>query len=444
MTKNQKGGKVIASGGFGCIFKPELKCEDSNNNQKRNPNKVSKLMINKYAIDEYKLIQKFKSILKSIPNYENYFLLNGFTLCKPNQLTKEDLINYKTKCKSLKKKNITQKNINQSLDRILSLNMPNGGIDVENYIEKNEFVSSNIIKLNNSLIDLLKNGIVPMNEMNVYHCDIKDANVLVLQETDFNTRLIDWGLSVYFSKANSSEPIPRKLYRRPFQFNVPFSSILFNKEFVKKYQEFLSITDFNPDYFQIREFVINYIFIWNDIRGPGHLNTINKIIKILTIKELPDIKKSKIRDHVIEYDFTYYYIVEYISKILEKYTNFEERKFDLLSYFNNIFLKNIDIWGFTMIYITFVENLYNNFKILNPYQKELINKIKYIIIHFLYENPIEPINVNDLVVELTSLNKVIEKMDSIKYNKFNKTNKTNKNYTEQWKTNKTRKRRSFT
>ena len=446
MTKNQKGGKVIASGGFGCIFKPELKCSqnetiDSNNNEKRTPNKVSKLMINKYAIDEYKLIQKFKSILKSIPNYENYFLLNGFTLCKPNQLTKEDLINYKTKCKALKKKNITKRNINQSLDKILSLNMPNGGIDVENYIEKNEFVSSNIIKLNNSLIDLLKNGIVPMNGMNVYHCDIKDANVLVLQTTDFKTRLIDWGLSVYFSKDLSSEPIPRKLYRRPFQFNVPFSSILFNKEFVKKYQEFLSITDFNPDYFQIREFVINYIFIWNDIRGPGHLNTINKIIKILTLKELPDIKKSKIRDHVIEYDFTYYYIVEYISKILEKYTSFEERKFDLLAYFNNIFLKNIDIWGFTMIYITFVENLYNNFKMLNSYQKELINKIKYIIIHFLYENPIEPINVNDLVVELTSLNKVIEKMGSIKYNKTNKTNKTNKNYTEQWKTNKTRKRK---
>jgi len=450
---NQKGGKVIASGGFGCIFTPELKCENSNNNEKRSPNKVSKLMINKYAIDEYKLIQKFKSILKSIPNYEDYFLLNGFTLCKPNQLTKEDLINYKTKCKALKKKNITKKNINQSLDKILSLNMPNGGIDVEDYIEKNEFVSSNIIKLNNSLIDLLKNGIVPMNKMNVYHCDIKDANVLVLQETNFfKTRLIDWGLSVNYRNGVGTEPIPRKLYRRPFQFNVPFSSILFNKEFIKKYQDFLSTTDFNPDYFQIREFVINYIFIWNSIRGPGHLNTINKIIKILTLKELPDIKKRTIKDHVIEYDFTYYYIVEYISKILEKYTNFEERKFELLTYFNNIFLKNIDIWGFTMIYITIVENLYNNFKILNQYQKELINKIKYIIIHFLYENPIEPINVNDLVIELTSLNEVIEKIGDIKYSKLNKKNKiikknkinkTNKNYTQQWKTNKTRKRRSF-
>ena len=161
------------------------------------------------------------------------------------------------------------------------------------------------------------------------------------------------------------------------------------------------------------------------------------------MKELPDIKKRKIRDHVIEYDFTYYYIVEYISRILEKYTNTEERKLDLLNYFNDIFLKNIDIWGFTMIYITFVENLYNNFKKLNPYQKELINKIKYIIIHFLYENPIQPINVNDLVHELTSLNEVIEKIYS-RITTYNKLNKTNKNNNEIRKNNKTRKRSFFT
>ena len=442
MKKNQKGGKVLGSGGFGCIFKPELKCSE-NDYEKRNPNKISKLMINKYAIDEYNLIKKFKSILQTIPNYENYFLLNGFTICKPKQLTKEDLNNFSSKCKALKKKNITKKNINNSLDKVLSLNMPYGGIDVENYIKK-DFVSSNIIKLNDSLINLLKYGIIPMNEKNVYHCDIKDSNVLVLQETDFfKTRLIDWGLSVFLPKEekNDAVTIPRKLYRRPFQFNVPFSSILFNKEFVKKYNEFL-ILNSNPDYFQIREFVINYIFIWNDIRGPGHLNAINKIIKILTIKELPAIKKKKIRDHIIEYDFTYYYIVEYISKILEKYTNFEDKKLDLLTYFNNIFLKNIDIWGFTMIYISLVENLYNKFKILNQYQKELVNKIKYIIIHFLYENPIKPINVYDLVFELTSLNEVIKKMDfkTQTYNKLNKTNR-NKKIT---KTNKTRKRSFFT
>jgi hypothetical protein len=361
-------------------------------------------MTNKNAIEEFNIIQKFKNILKTIPNYGNYFLLNDFTLCKPNKLTKDDLKKYNKKCKALKKKNITIKNINKSLDKIMSLNMPYGGIDIDEFIENDEkFVSSKLINLNNSLIDLLINGIVPMNKLNVYHCDIKDSNVLVQNdENGLNTRLIDWGLSIYQS---SNRGIPRKLYRRPFQYNIPFSSILFNKEFISRYSNFVSLNP-KPSYFQIREFVINYIFIWNDIRGPGHLEQINKIVKILTISELNGIKKKKIKNHVIEYDFTYYYIVEYISKILDKYTI--NGKIELLKYFNNIFLKNIDIWGFIMIYISLVEYLYNSYNTLDDYQIEIINKVKYIIIHFLYENPNEPINVDSLVNELTNLNEIIK------------------------------------
>ena len=66
-----------------------------------------------------------------------------------------------------------------------------------------------------------------MNKLNVYHCDIKDTNVVVKKETNLKTRLIDWGLSFVHNKNKIG--IPNKLYRRPFQFNVPFSSILFNK-----------------------------------------------------------------------------------------------------------------------------------------------------------------------------------------------------------------------
>jgi hypothetical protein len=64
-----------------------------------------------------------------------------------------------------------------------------------------------------------------------------------------------------------------------------------------------------------------------------------------------------------------------------------------------------------MIYIVLYEHLYESFNELNQYQMEFINKIKYIIIHFLYESPIEPIDVSSLVNELTSLNKVIEKFE---------------------------------
>jgi len=402
MTTRQNGGKVIASGGFGCIFEPALKCKNSDNINVQ----ISKLMTVKHAKDEFKQIQKYNKILSVIPNYSNYFLLNNFQLCIPTKLTKYDLKGFQKKCKPLKKKGINMKNINQSLDQILAINMPNGGIDVGKFMEK-YFVSSNIIRLNNSLIQLLVKGIIPMNKLNVYHCDIKDANVLVkATETDLETRLIDWGLS--FVLDNKLVGIPRKLYRRPFQFNVPFSSVLFNKDFMTLYNNFLQLNS-NPDYFQIREFVINYIFIWNDIRGSGHLSAINDIIKKLTINELTAIKQNKIKEHFIEYDFTYYYIVEYLSKILEKYTN--NGSLDLMTYFQNVFLKNIDIWGFIMIYIVFYEHLYKSFNELNQYQMEFITKIKYIIIHFLYERPIEPVNISSLVDELTSLNKVIEKFD---------------------------------
>jgi hypothetical protein len=40
-----------------------------------------------------------------------------------------------------------------------------------------------------------------------------------------------------------------------------------------------------------------------------------------------------------------------------------------------------------------------------------IDKIKYIIIHFLYETPIEEINVSSLANELTKLNSMIENFD---------------------------------
>jgi hypothetical protein len=91
---------------------------------------------------------------------------------------------------------------------------------------------------------------------------------------------------------------------------------------------------------------------------------------------------------------------------LDKYT--QNGNVDIMSYFNNVFLKNIDIWGFTMIYISFYEYLYKSFDSLTEYELQFISKIKYIIVHFLYETPTEQINVSSLANELTNLNKYIE------------------------------------
>ena len=399
-----KGGKVIAAGGFGCIFKPSLKCKGSE--QKQKSDNISKLMTVKHANDEYKQIQTFRNILQHIPNYQRYFLVEGFSICEPEQLTKNDLVKFDKKCKTLKKRGVTSNNINKNLDKLATINMPYGGVDITKYMKIYQD-GKHIIHLNNTLINLLVHGIVPMNKLNCYHGDIKDGNILVNVENGImNSRLIDWGLA--FKHQYSKNSIPYKLYRRPFQFNVPFSIIIFNKEFNKQYKHFLKITP-NPVFFQIREFVINYISIWSDIRGSGHLKAINEINDKLVVNEFPSVKNT-IKDNIIEYDITYYYIIEYISKVLNKYT--VDNIFMMDDYFNNVFLKQLDVWGFIMVYISLYEELYPNYDDLTEYQMRFMEQIKYIIIHFLYENPINEININELVMELKKINVICQHFDT--------------------------------
>ncbi len=80
------------------------------------------------------------------------------------------------------------------------LNLPYGGIPVDDYIYQ-EDAFEKLYEVHLSLISLLKNGIIPMNQKNVYHNDIKDSNVLVekLPGEEIKTRLIDWGLASEFN-----------------------------------------------------------------------------------------------------------------------------------------------------------------------------------------------------------------------------------------------------
>ena len=87
----KKGGKVIASGGFGCVFKPSLKCKGKN----RENGKITKLMTEKHALSEYNEIKLIKNKLDSIPNYKNYFMIDDFQICIPDKLDNSDLKDYK-------------------------------------------------------------------------------------------------------------------------------------------------------------------------------------------------------------------------------------------------------------------------------------------------------------------------------------------------------------
>jgi len=395
------GGKVIASGGFGCVFSPALKCQGKTS---RGKNRISKLLTKKHALEEYNEVQLFKKKLNKIPQYENYFLLNDFEICKPAKLDKSDLVNFSSKCSALPKDKITQENINNSLDKVFALNMPNGGLPVDDFILKNNSYK-NIVKLNNALINLLNNGIIPMNENNIYHCDIKDSNILVDNGSNLKTRLIDWGLSTEYIP-NINQPFPNTWRNRPFQFNVPFSIIIFSDLFFDKYSKYIKQGG-KLDHENLKSFIIDYIYLWIKERGMGHYSFINSIMFMLFGSELKNMDE-KSKEKIIESEFTLPYICNYIIEILINFTKFrEDGSLNLRVYLDAVFIKIVDIWGFVISYFPIFELLHENYENLNETETQLFEALKNIFIKYLFSPRIIPINVSELTNELKGINKIL-------------------------------------
>jgi hypothetical protein len=165
------------------------------------------------------------------------------------------------------------------------------------------------------------------------------------------------------------------------------------------YSDFLKKNP-DPSYFLLRSFVINYVVFWIDDRGPGHFKTLNGIFKDLFEKSLVNLE-NKFKDDLIEFDYTFYFIFEYITEILFKFT--KNNKFDSMEYFSSVFVKNIDVWGFIMTYLPILEKLYDHFDELSEPEIKIIDKIKNIIL-FCIECSTEPIEINKLVEQLKELN----------------------------------------
>ena len=416
-TKNKHkkptyGGEVIASGGFGCVFKPALACSDG----KRKSNGVSKLMTLKHANDEYDEITKIKSKLMKIPSYSKYFLIDGIDkLCIPDELTSSDLQHFQEKCTALQKNNYTKTNINESLNKLRVLSMPDGGITLKEYINKIKNMTQ-IEELNTSLLNLLQKGIIPMNKLGIYHSDIKDSNVLINGE-DLHPRLIDWGLTTEYPEKNKSVndrfSWPDKWNNKSIQFNLPFSVILFSDEFINEYNEYIDEYGMprKSDAVNLDSFIADYLFFWMETgRGIGHISLINSIVEILYDLN-PDedktvyIEKGAQNKHVFEvYEKTIEVITIYIRKILIKYTSVDVHynSISIDKYLNDVFIHNLDKWGFITTYLPFLKM--SNKDNLDKYKHiQVFNIIKDLFL-FLYETSDRVINEQEIYEKLININ----------------------------------------
>ena len=387
----KNGGQVIGAGGYGCVFKPALKCEGSNNRTTG----ISKMLSNKDADIEWKEISNVKNIIIKIPNNDRYFLLGDMNICKPNLLSEEDKKNMEI-CNSLSRIGLNAKNINNNLSKVKIINMPDGGKDIH------DIFSENTVKfetLNTSLIELLKNGIIPMNNLGLFHNDLKGENILY---KDGNSRIIDWGLA----SIQKGKTIPSIITDRVVQYNLPYSNILFNSYFSEWYSNQLQINNIyknNPFIMEQLELIaINWFELWKKIGGEGHIIYINNYI-ILPIFASYDVR-IKNNDNLILLFFS-----KYIAKILYEFTDFDAFVpiFKEKDYYNNVYKYNCDIWGFIMAYSPLIRNNYFRNEVKNALSLKYIKNISNLLLKYCFNTYYSnrKININELVNDLENIKK---------------------------------------
>ena len=375
------GGDAIGAGGYGCVFRPALKCKNAV--QRPGKDKVSKLMTIKHSESEYNDVIKYKPILETIPDSEKYFLISGFEICEPDKLTESDMVSFQETCsRAFKEDDVTRENVNSKLKELLVLTMPDGGIDLDKFY-KTERSPNELIALNSSLLMLLQKGIIPMNKLNIFHCDIKASNILV--DSTWETRLIDWGLSKQYIPEEEDKS---SMFSRTLQYNVPFSCLLLNSMFEKSYKTFLQTRERLTEY-NILKILFSYMSKFISERGEGHIKTMTFIFKKIFKTQYDDVT-----DKDAEKNTSYRIILNYLKKLLLKYTT-KTREFLKKELLKEVFLPTVDIWGFIISYVDLLED---------PIVGE---HIKYILLKYLYENESFEINTTELSHDIAKINTLL-------------------------------------
>ena len=176
---NQKGGKYVARGSFGCVYSPNLICDTQGIDIPQDMNKVSKVVEITNLEEEWKPIDHFK--LNTLDPENEYFIyplaacnISSNTISSDNEFYKCDL--YKTT------------NNRKIKEKFANTIQPNGG--VVTYKRKSDLNFEN----NWDLYANLLIGLGILHKNNIYHRDIKEDNIVYLPVGGF--RYIDFGLTL--------------------------------------------------------------------------------------------------------------------------------------------------------------------------------------------------------------------------------------------------------
>jgi len=398
------GGRPIGSGTYGCVFNPPLKCSNRINSDVID-NKVSKLMFTHHAKDEYDEITKFKKIIEKIHNYRKYFLVDDIKYCSPDKLKDADLIGFDKTCRNLNKNGFTTKNINANLHKFKMLIIKDGGKDLDQFIENSKITNNNLYILIRGIKDIIKNAIIPMNNLDLYNFDVKSSNILI--DKDFQMRIIDWGLS---GVVKNKTQVSKLINKRQLQYNLPYTIIFMNESFFNIYNKFLNNlkekSSFPLDGWYLLSFIENYIKKYNNFHGDGHLGYIKRIIYNIN-KIYPLAHKYK--NHSLETSF----IIEYLINSLLGFTDEKKYTFDHTR-FLEIFYHNTDIWGALISFEKIFQYINSQTHLDFNNKSENLRKIVQLLLTYCFHNYYKKISIPNLMNDLNHILSNIKPFTDIK------------------------------
>lgn len=321
------GGKAIDAGAYGCVFSPQLPCEDKKTRKKG----ISKLMLARYATDEAKKMASVRKNLSLVPSIRDFTVLDDIRTCRPGDLTSSDFRNFNKLCAYPLERTYKSANaFNKEKEKYLLLQMPDAGkplsIFIKSICQMNESDIIIIFKqLNRELIALLLNAIIPMIGIKRIHMDVKPENLLVSGSDvrrNIKIKLIDWGLSIDISSQ-------KELYvYKPFQFNLPLGCILASREATNLVNRLLRTGKTFPE---IATAALDASLATNQ----GHYELIYRTISLLFPLTNP---KAVIRNNIAA-------ILKACSSRKDGHLYFESRR-----YLREVFYKNVDIIGLLSVY----------------------------------------------------------------------------------------------
>ena len=315
-TKKLKGGDVIGSGSFGCVFKPNFKCDPSD---KVDDNLISKIFVEKAHMDEE--VEETKKIDKIDPNAKYFVRIHKS--CKfDKELNKKQLENEL-------KKDISSKCMEDLNYMIIGTY---AGKDLTKVIiDKNEIVM-NIIK------NILK-GLDLLRKNNLVHRDIKPAN-LTYDTKNKTSKIIDYGTVISLDrKDNLSRKLQVILTKGTPKYMPMEHYYLVNLFFGRNRKKFPG-----PQYFAGP---VEFNDIFNKLT-PKHSN--EKIRKLLSKEKSVKYLKEK-----------YEMLHSKGPKVIEKYVQ---------KYLNNMHKNDIYALGLSILYL-----IKNNHLILTNNMIDLLEKM---------------------------------------------------------------------